>query len=182
MAMPPPLRKVALTAHVAFSVGWLGAVAGFLALAIAGLTSSDAQVVRGAYVAMEVIGWFVLVPFSLASLLTGLIQALGTTWGLVRHYWVLFKFLISVVATVLLLVHMEVAGHVADAAAASSLSGGDLKGMRIQLLADAGAALLVLLVAVALSVYKPRGLTRYGWHRQREQAQQRGGTQPTPVS
>ena len=41
---------------------------------------------RGAYLAMDLIGWFVIVPLSLASLLTGLVQALGTTWGLFRHY------------------------------------------------------------------------------------------------
>ncbi len=34
--MTPIVRKFALTAHITFSVGWLGAVAGFLALAIAG--------------------------------------------------------------------------------------------------------------------------------------------------
>ncbi|NGO43827.1 hypothetical protein G6048_17270 [Streptomyces sp. YC419] len=168
MTMNPRLRKFALTAHVTSSVGWLGAVAVFLALAVAGLTSQDAQTVRGAYLAMEVTGWLVLVPLSLASLLTGLIQALGTAWGLFRHYWVLFKLLITVAATVLLLVHMQVAGHVADAAAEANLSSGDLVGMRIQLLADAAAALLVLLVAVTLSVYKPKGLTRYGWRKQQE--------------
>ncbi|MER5224516.1 hypothetical protein [Streptomyces flaveus] len=166
--MNPRLRKLALTAHVTSSVGWLGAVTVFLALAVAGLTSQDAQTVRGAYIAMELTGWLVLVPLSLASLLTGLIQALGTSWGLFRHYWVLFKLLITVIATVLLLVHMQVAGHVADAAAEANLSSSDLVGMRIQLLTDAAAALLVLLVAVTLSVYKPRGLTRYGWRKQQE--------------
>ena len=54
MTMSPGYRKVALTAHVTASVGWLGAVAGFLALAIAGLTSHDPQHVRSAYLAMTV--------------------------------------------------------------------------------------------------------------------------------
>jgi hypothetical protein len=53
MTMRPRLRKFALTAHVTSSVGWLGAVAGFLALAVAGLTSQDAQMVRAAYLAMD---------------------------------------------------------------------------------------------------------------------------------
>ncbi|MEU0042901.1 hypothetical protein [Streptomyces werraensis] len=176
MAMNPRLRKLTLTAHVTSSVGWLGAVAVFLVLAAVGLSSDDAQTVRGAYLAIEPTGWFVLVPLSFASLLTGLIQSLGTSWGLFRHYWVLFKLLINVVATALLLVHMQVVGHVADVAAEASLSSGDLFGMRVQLLADAAAALVVLLVAVALSVYKPRGLTRYGWRRQQ------GMRGPQPVA
>ncbi|MCA1611082.1 MAG: hypothetical protein ABR610_08630 [Thermoanaerobaculia bacterium] len=162
MTMTPRLRKFALTAHVTSSVGWLGAVAGFLALAVAGLASQDAQRVRAAYLAMELIGWLVIVPLSVASLLTGLIQALGTTWGLFRHYWVLIKLLITILATVLLVVHMRPTSYVAGVAARMTLSGADLRGLRIQLVADAGAALLVLLVATTLSVYKPRGLTRYG--------------------
>lgn len=93
LTMTPGARKFALTAPVTASVGWLGAVAGFLALAIAGLTSQDPQRVRAAYLAMDMIGWFVIVPLSLASLVTGVIQSLGTTWGLFRHYWVLFKLL-----------------------------------------------------------------------------------------
>ena len=109
MTMTPRLRKFALTAHVTSSVGWLGAVAVFLALAVAGLTSQDAQTVRAAYLAMELTGWFVLVPLSLASLLTGLVQSLGTAWGLFRHYWVLFKLLINVVATIVLLLYMQTA-------------------------------------------------------------------------
>ena len=66
MTMTPRLRKFGLTAHVMFSVGWLGAVAAYLALAIAGLTSQDAQMVRAAYLAMKLIGWSVIVPLSLA--------------------------------------------------------------------------------------------------------------------
>ena len=37
-----------------------------------------------------------------------------------------------------------------------------MNGMRIQLVADAGAAILALLVTSVLSVYNPRGLTRHG--------------------
>jgi NADH:ubiquinone oxidoreductase subunit 5 (subunit L)/multisubunit Na+/H+ antiporter MnhA subunit len=67
MTMTPGLRKFALTAHVTSSVGWLGAVAGFLALTIAALTSQDDEVVRAALLVMELIGWFALVPLSLNS-------------------------------------------------------------------------------------------------------------------
>ncbi len=55
------LRKLALTVHIVFSVGWLGAVVPYLALSIAGLTSNDAQMVRAAYLSMEFIGWCVIV-------------------------------------------------------------------------------------------------------------------------
>ncbi|MBA2563864.1 MAG: hypothetical protein H0V09_00370 [Gemmatimonadetes bacterium] len=169
MTMTPRLRKFALTAHITSSVGWLGAVAGFLALAVAGLTSQDALMVRAAYIAMELTGWFVILPLSLASLLSGLVQSLGTTWGLFRHYWVLAKLLITVVATIVLLLHMQPVSRMAGIVAETTLSSADLRGLRIQLVADAGAALLALLVTTTLSVYKPRGMTGYGRRMPREQ-------------
>src|SRR5262245_60380762 len=103
--MTPALRKLNLTAHVTSSVGWLGAVAGFLALSIAGLASRDAEIVRSAYIAMNLIGLFVIVPLGAVALLTGVVQSLGSHWGLFRHYWVLVKFVLTVAATVLLLLH-----------------------------------------------------------------------------
>lgn len=162
--MSPGLRKLALTAHVTSSVGWLGAVIGFLALAIAGLTSADAQLVRASYVAMEVTGWFVIVPLCLASLPTGLIMSLGTEWGLLRHWWVVAKLGITLLATLLLLVHMQPVGHLAAAVAETTLRNGELAGLRLQLVADAGAAVVALVIATALSIYKPRGLTVHGRH------------------
>lgn len=170
--MTAGVRELALTAHVTFSVGWLGAVGGFLALAVAGLTSADAQMVRAAYLAMELVTWFVIVPLSLASLLTGLVQSLGTTtWGLFRHYWVVAKLLLNILATVLLLLHTQPIGDLVDAAAHANLSSVDLRPVRIQLVADAGAALLALLAATTLSVYKPAGLTPYGRRKQMKESE-----------
>ena len=169
MTMTPWARKLGLTAHVSSSVGWFGSVAAFLALAISGLRSEQTEIVRAAYLAMDMIGWFVIVPLSVASLLTGLVQALGTSWGLFRHYWVVVKLLITVFATALLLIHMQPVGHLARVVAIRTLEDGELAGLRIQLIADAGAALVALLFAAILSVYKPAGRTRYGWRKLREE-------------
>lgn len=162
MPMTPRLRKVALTGHVTSSVGWLGAVGCFLALAVVGLTSQDGQTVRAVYVAMEPISWFVIVPLSVASLLSGLLQSLGTTWGLFRYYWVLVKLLLTVAAVLVLLVHTQPIGHAADAAAQTALSESDLVRVRVQLVIAALAAVFVLLTTTILSVLKPQGTTRYG--------------------
>jgi hypothetical protein len=166
MSMTARSRKLALTAHVTSSVGWFGAVAGFLALAIAGIASQDAQIVRAAYLAMDLTYWYVIVPLGLASLLTGLVSSLGTEWGLFRHYWVLVKLLLTIPLTALLLVHTQPVSYMAREGIQRTLSGADdLGGLRTQLAAYAGAALLVLLVVTALSVYRPRGTTGYGTRR-----------------
>lgn len=160
--MTPGVRKFALTTHVTSSVGWLGSVAAFLALAIAGVSSMDAQIVRAAYLAMHVTTWFVIIPFCLAALVTGLVQSLGTTWGLFRHYWVVTKLLLTVLATIILLLHTQPIDQVAAIAANTTLSNIDFRQLRLQLVGDAAAALFVLLMTTALSIYKPWGLTPYG--------------------
>jgi hypothetical protein len=160
------LRKLALTAHVAASVGWLGGAAAFLALGVVGLTSDDPDTVRGAYLVMEPAAWFVLVPLAFASLLTGLVQSLVTPWGLFRHYWVVFKLLINVAATIVLLIYMETFSSMARAAADPRA---DLGVVRTPSpVVHAGLALVLLLVATTLAVYKPRGLTPYGVRKQTE--------------
>jgi hypothetical protein len=167
--MRPALRKLNLTAHITSSVGWLGSAAAFLALAVINLTSQDAQIVRAAYLSMELIGWVVIVPLSIASLLTGLVQSLGTRWGLFRHYWVLLKFLITVFSTIVLLMFMQSLSKSAGAAAGPALSLADLAGLRRPAaFRHSGVGLLLLVAATVLSVFKPWGLTRYGRRKQRE--------------
>ncbi len=169
--MKPILRKFALTAHVTLSVGWLGAVVAYLALAIAGLTSHDAQMARAAYLSMGVIGWFVIVPFSLATLVAGLVESLGTPWGLFQHWWVLVKFLLITVATIILLQHMQAVTRMSGVARDMTLTATDFRALRIQLVLHAGGGLLVLLAATVLSVFKPWGMTPYGLRKQHERRQ-----------
>jgi hypothetical protein len=165
MTMAPNLRKFVLTAHITSSLGFLGAALAYLGLGISAVTSEDAQTVRAAWIAMEVIGWYVIVPLALAALLTGLVQALGTPWGLFRHYWVIITFVLTLFATVILLLHMPSVSALAEVArAADSAALGRLGGD----LFHAGGGLLVLLVITVLNVYKPRGLTPYGWRKQHE--------------
>lgn len=166
MAMKPGLRKFALTVHLTFSVGWIGAVLAYLALGVSAVTSQDVQTVRAAWTAMELTGWFVIVPLALAALLTGLVVSLGTSWGLFRHYWVLFTLVLTILSTLVLLVHMPTVSAMAGVAreadsAAEGRLGGDLL--------HPGLGLVVLLIITVLNVYKPRGMTRYGWRKQEEQ-------------
>ena len=166
MTMPPGVRKVVLTVHLTSSLGWIGAVVAYLALGVSAATGRDAQTVRAAWIAMELIGWFVIVPLALAALLTGLLMALGTAWGLFRHYWVLITLVLTVLSTVVLLLHMSSVSSLAEVA--READGADLGSLGGDLL-HAGGGLLVLLVITVLNVYKPRGLTPYGWRKQLEQ-------------
>jgi hypothetical protein len=160
--MKRSLRKLSLTTHLTVSVGWLGAVLAYVALAIAGVSSGNAQLVRAAYLSMEVIGWYVIVSCSVGALATGLVHSLGTEWGLLRHYWVLAKFVLTLVATLVLVSHMPTVSRMAEHAASTPALSTDFARLQMQLLVHAVGGLLVLLVVVTLSVFKPWGRTGYG--------------------
>jgi hypothetical protein len=170
MTMTPRLRKFALTAHVTASVGWLGTVASFQALAIAALMSRELEAVRSFYLAMELIGWYVIVPFCVASLVTGLVMSLGTPWGLFRHYWVLVKFLITVISALVLFGFTQPLSSLGDLAADPTVSMQGLRTLNQSPVLHSGGGLRAILLAIILAVYKPWGLTPYG-RRKRE----RGG-------
>ena len=159
MPIPASARKILLTAHVSSSVGWFGAVAGFLALAIVGLTSGNGSLAWGAYLAMDLTTWYVIVPLAVLSVLTGVISSLGTMWGLFRHYWVLVKLLITLVCSVILAIHMRPIELLAAAATRARSIDASLHSAQAMMVYASGAALAALLVLTALSVFKPRGLT-----------------------
>lgn len=167
MTMPPRLRAFALTVHLVFSVGWIGAVLTYLALGVAAATSDQVRTVRAAWIAMETTGWYVIVPLAFGSLLTGVVMAFGTRWGLLDHYWVLISFGLTIVATAVLMIHMP--DVTVLAAAAQEAEGAALRQLGGDLL-HPGLGLVVLLMVQVLNVYKPRGMTRRGLRRRHRQA------------
>jgi hypothetical protein len=180
MTMPPRLRKFALAAHLTVSVGWIGAVAAYMALDVAAATSQDAQTLRAAYLAMEVIARSVIVPLAFAALLSGLVMSLGTKWGLFRHYWVLISLLLTIVATVVLLVETQTISYFAAIAADPTTSGEELRALGSTLVHSVGGT-VVLLVILVLNLYKPQGMTRYGWRKQHEQRRKQREQRRAPV-
>ncbi|RZU53200.1 hypothetical protein EV385_5094 [Krasilnikovia cinnamomea] len=173
MTMRPGLRKAALLAHVTSSVGWAGAVTCFLVLTLVTLNSPNADLVRAGLSACGLLTQFVIVPFALASVFTGLVQSLGTSWGLFRHYWVIAKLLLTLAATAALLLHTEPISYLARISATNAPHTSHVDRVHLQMVIDSGAGLAVLLLIAGLAIYKPRGLTRYGWRKQQQRAQGR---------
>jgi hypothetical protein len=155
--MSPGLCKIALSAHVLSSVGWVGAVAGFLALAVTGISSPDSPSVRGVYLAMDLTTWYVIVPLAFASLGTGIISSVGTPWGLFRHYWVVIKLLVTVFSTIILMIHMRPIEALASAATRGNLDS-TLRSPQEMMVTASAVAVVALIVLTALSVFKPRGV------------------------
>jgi hypothetical protein len=137
----------------------------YLALAIAVAESDDSWLVRSLWTAMELVGWAVLVPLAIKTIITGLFLSLGTHWGLFRHYWVVLSFTITMFAATILILHMpDVSTRAAEAQHADA---SELTAMGSDLF-HSGLGLVVLLMVLTLNVFKPRGLTRYGSRRQNQ--------------
>lgn len=169
MMMAPGLRRLTFTTHITSSVGWIGAVLVFLALAVIAMTSEDERTVRGAYLVMAPAAWFVLVPLAHASLLSGIALSLGTAWGLFRHYWVALKLLITAFSTVILLIYMGTFREMAGVAADPVL---ELAAVRnASPIVHASLASILLLAATVLGVYKPFGMTACGRRKAEQQRQ-----------
>ena len=162
MVMSRQLRRFALSVHLTCSVGWIGGVIAYLAMGITATRAPSPTTVRAMWLAMETVGWYVLVPLALGSWATGLFMALGTRWGLFRYYWVIFAFVLTTLATIILILHMpDVSATQAAVAIAPAADldhyGGDLVHTSI--------ALVLLLVVQVLNLYKPPGVTPYGWRK-----------------
>ena len=153
----PAVRRLMLATHLMTSLGWIGAVLVFLALAVIALTTENAVVVRGAYLLMAPAAWFVLVPLAHASLISGIVLSLGTTWGLFKNYWVALKLALTCFATVVLLIYMGTFRQMAGVAADPVV---DIDAVRnASPVLHSMLALILLMVATVLGVYKPFGMT-----------------------
>ena len=153
--MKTTFRQALLTTHVVSSVGWMGALMVFMAHATLAVASKDPEVVRASCFAMASAAWFVILPLAIAALVTGVIQALKTPWGLLDHYWVIFKLALAVVATVVLLLKLSPIDQLAQSATLDSLT--TTTGSRVSILVHAIGGLAILLAATVLAIYKPAG-------------------------
>ncbi|KUM36451.1 hypothetical protein [Arthrobacter sp. EpRS71] len=170
MVLSVAIRKFLLTLHVICSLGWAGSVAVFVVLDIAALSGKQPELGRLLWLGLDATVWSLLIPLALGSLLTGTALTLGTKWGLFQHYWVLLKLILTSVATLVLVLYTHTIDPLAKIAADPVMSGVQ---MPSALLHTCG-ALVVLVLATILAVYKPRGMTRYG-----QKKRQQAGTQST---
>ncbi|MEV0847225.1 DUF2269 domain-containing protein [Streptomyces sp. NPDC049954] len=162
--LPRHARRVWLVVHVVTSVGWLGLTLGLLALGINGLSGPPDQV-HASYLAMALFTDWLLPVISLASLISGVLLALGTPWGLLRHRWVAVKFWVSIAATTASLFALRViVDHAADQAATPGYHGPHA------LVTGPSVALAAYLLNTVLSVVKPWGLTARGRRARRRTA------------
>ncbi|MGW2179714.1 DUF2269 domain-containing protein [Streptomyces sp. NPDC001732] len=147
-----PVRRGLLVAHVSISVSWLGLTVGLLTLGITAFLTEDPATARAATLAMKIFGDWLVMPVALLSLLSGLVLALGTPWGLARHRWVWTKFWLTLITTALSVFSLR--PGIDEAAARGTVD--------IDLVVAPSVATATYLFITAISVLKPWGPTRRG--------------------
>ncbi|MFJ6747969.1 MULTISPECIES: DUF2269 domain-containing protein [unclassified Streptomyces] len=152
-----PARRATLVVHVAVSVGWLGLTLGLLTLGIAGYTTGSPETAAVAYRAMKIFGDWLVLPVALLTLLSGLVLSLRTAWGLARYRWVLTKFWLTLITTLLSVFSLRPGiNHLAAEAAAGAPT------PDINLVIAPSVATATYLFMTAISVLKPWGPTTRG--------------------
>ncbi len=156
---PPRLssraRRALLSAHILVSVGLLGDVAGFMAVAIRAAGTDDREAARAYYDILAMFSTFFGIPLSFAALLTGIGLGLGTKWGVLRYPWTMAK--LTLLVTVILMGALVLGPSVEQMRDGSG-------GVEGRILLGAGWDLVALGTATVLSVFKP-GKARQGRRR-----------------
>jgi hypothetical protein len=148
-------RRLLLTAHISTSVGILGADLVLLTLGVHGRLGADPVTV---YPAMRILASYVIAPLAGLAVGTGLLLALRSP-GLLGQTWVLAKLSISTALTILVLL-AAIPGLTAAENAALSPAPAVTERMQLTYALMPAFTLSLLLLNVALAVYKPRRRTR----------------------
>lgn len=149
---PRTARKALLTLHLVTSLGWLGADLVLLTLGVAVLRGADPDVV---YPVAALVGTALFAPLSVVVWVVGVLSALLTPWGLLRHRWVLVKLLITTVMVLLVLFLLT-----PNLRAAGELGAALPPGDRADLVIAPTVSTSLMVVATVLSTYKPWGRLR----------------------
>jgi hypothetical protein len=160
----PKPRKALVAAHAVSAASWVGVAVTFVAMSVVAMSTND---IRTAAVTYELMAAFdiTLLPWTnFATFLTGIALSMTTKWGLIRYYWVAAKIAIAVGILVMafgfLHDNLERAGHEAAALATTGGTVADVSGSADVVLWGFGCAMLSLVGALLLSLYKPGGRMR----------------------
>jgi uncharacterized membrane protein len=147
LRLKPNVRRAVLTVHIVASVGLLGDSAGFLAVALRGATTDDPALAASCYELLDMFSLVFGIPLSMTSLVTGILLGVSSRYGVLRHGWTAAKLglILSVILVGALVIGPSNARMLDGTGGAESL-----------LVAAAAYDVLALVLATALTTYKPR--------------------------
>jgi hypothetical protein len=153
-------RRATLVAHIVAGGAWIGIDVIVAVLVLTGRFSGDLAVRSLAYQALATFVVWPMLTAGLVCLATGLILGLGTTWGLLRYWWVAVKLALNLVLCTLIVLVLrpgmdEVAGYGREL-----LVGTPDPATVSTLFFPPAVSLTTLTLATVLAVFKPWGRIR----------------------
>ena len=159
--LPPGPRKALLAVHVIVAVAWIGLDLCLLVLAVTAAVTDDPLLRRAAYLALGQLGGTLIIPVSVAALVTGIALAAGTRWGLVKYRWVLVSLLLTTPMTAaVIFAQLPLLQDAAHAAATHTSVAAAIGGKRFSVIIAASAEMVVLITVAVINTVKPWGRTR----------------------
>ncbi|HEY8454798.1 MAG TPA: hypothetical protein VIL34_04340 [Actinopolymorphaceae bacterium] len=153
-------RKATLVVHIVAAGSWIGIDVIVAVLVLTGWFGTDVTLRSLAYQALATFVVWPMFTAGLVCLVTGLVLGVGTTWGLLRYWWVAVKLVLTIVLCTLILVLLQ-PGMADVAAYGQELLAGDPDPARVsRMFFPPAVSLSTLSLATALAVVKPWGRIR----------------------
>jgi hypothetical protein len=159
-------RQALLAFHAVTSAAWLGVAVMFVALAGLALSAANVRDAQTIYETMAFFDQTMLPMATVAATTSGFALGVTTKWGIVRHWWVAIKVVLSfaVLGIAFGFLHDALERSAEQAAQLASVGGtvADVTSSGQVVLGGFLLALVSLIGAMLLSIYKPRGMTPLG--------------------
>jgi hypothetical protein len=150
-------RRATLVVHIVSAGAWIGIDVIVAVLVLTGWFSDDVEVRSLAYRALaNFVVWPMLVS-GLVCLVTGVLLGLGTTWGLLRYWWVAVKLVVNLVLCALIVVALQPGMNEVDRYGQDLLTADPDSAVVSSLFFPPAVSLSALVFATVLAVVKPWG-------------------------
>lgn len=150
-------RRTTLVLHLVSAGAWIGIDVIVAVLVLTGWFGDDVAVRSLAYRALATVVVWPMLTAGLLSLATGLVLGLGSTWGLVRYWWVAVKLALNVLLCTLIVLVLQPGMDEVDTYGNDLLTGSPDRGAVSTLFFPPAVSLSLLILATVLGVFKPWG-------------------------
>ena len=155
-------HKGVLVVHIVSAGTWFGLDVAMAAIVFTALSTDDAAIKALCYQALELFVYWPLFVSSVICLASGVLLGLGTSFGLIRYWWVAIKLVLNSLLTTLVVFALrpgvvELAEQGRQTAVGQAVTFAESSMMFPPIVSST-----LLLAAFVLSVFKPWGRIRSG--------------------
>jgi uncharacterized membrane protein len=154
-------KQLIVALHVISAASWIGGTMGLILLLIYLKSAANGEQLAYTLSSMEVIDDNLLKYPALLTLLTGVLLSVWTQWGLVKHYWVAIKLVLTVATIMMGILFLDnwtaSLGEMIEDMGLATLQSREFQTTWSSIIVMAGFNLASLLLMVFITYFKPFG-------------------------